>query len=50
MVDSDVLEAAEPQRVAAPSRDALLAVLVRPHAVVGEHPVEVEDDELDLGE
>ncbi len=47
VVDADLVETAQPRRVAAEARDALLAAVVRPHAVVGEDAVEVEDDEAD---
>ena len=50
VVDADLVEAAQAQRVPAQARDALLATLVRPDAVVGEDAVEVEDDEPNLGE
>ena len=50
VVDADLVEAPQPDRVAARAGDALLAAVVRPHAVVGEHPVEVEDDEADRRE
>ena len=50
MVDADLLEAPQPERVAAPAGDALLAALVRPDAVVREDAVEVEDDEPNRAE
>ena len=49
-VDADLVQPAQPSRVATEAGDALLAAVVRPHAVVGEDAVEVEDDEPDLGE
>src|SRR5262249_6861600 len=50
VVDADLVEAPQPERVAAEAGDALLPAVVRPDAVVGEDAVEVEDDEPDLGE
>ena len=49
VLDADLVEPAQAERVAAPAGNALLAALVRPHAVVGEHAVEVEDDEANRG-
>ena len=50
VVDADLVEPSEPGRVSTEARDALLAAIVRPHAVVGEDAVEVEDDEADLAQ
>ena len=48
VVDADLVETPQAERVAPPAGHALLAALVRPDAVVGEDAVEVEDDEREI--